>query len=288
MDDLKTIKRERWIKYLINICYKGIVVNLIVSILFWLIFVLNKVSADIFKYWLYFIISPTTLMTSLTFLAHYLVNSKQVAILTKEYIVMFLMTILITYLSLLHNIITVLLLAAMIPVFTSTIFSNVKLTRRTYILSQILIVFSAVGIKQFSDRDFGNWIYAELLVSSGLLLVSYLIAKIIIKFTEEKITTLDIMYQEKLKLEEKVNIDPLTGLYNRNNYSAYINKAIDLSLENNTPLSLAIFDIDNFKLVNDHYGHAVGDIVLREISIILLASMTENIRFLDLVVMSLL
>lgn len=279
MEQVKNDNNERWIKYLISVCYKAIIVNFIVSVLFWLIFVLNKVEADIFKYWIYFIISPTIIMTSLTALSHYLVNSIKVNILVKQYIVIFLMTTLIIYLSLVHNIITVLLLAAMIPIFTSTIFSNTKLTRRTYILAQILIVFSAMGIKRFSDRDFGNWIYVELLVSSGLLLVSYLIAKIIIKFTEEKITSLDIMYQDKLQLEQRVNLDPLTGLYNRNLYSAYINKAIEISVEKNTPLSLAILDIDNFKVINDTYGHAIGDIVLKRISHVLLTSMSEDIRF---------
>lgn len=279
MEEIKSENKERWIKYLINVCYKAIIVNFIVSVLFWLIFVLNKIDVQIFKYWFYYIISPTIIMTSLTGFAHYLVKSNKIDVLVKEYTVIFLMTTLITYLSLVHNIITVLLLAAMIPIFTSTIFSNTKLTRRTYILAQILIIFSSIGIKELSNRDFGNWIYIEMLVSSGLLLVSYLIAKVIIKFTEEKIRSLDVMYKDKRILEEKVNIDPLTGLYNRNFYSSYINKAIEISVEKKTPLSLAILDIDNFKSINDTYGHAIGDIVLKEISNVLLASMSENVYY---------
>lgn len=70
--------------------------------------------------------------------------------------------------------------------------------------------------------------------------------------------------QEKLKterLERKARTDALTGLLNR----AGLEEAIRLRLdrEEPTPCAVAILDVDNFKGVNDNYGHGVGDMVLR-------------------------
>lgn len=57
--------------------------------------------------------------------------------------------------------------------------------------------------------------------------------------------------------------DELTGLPNRRGFNAEIKKLFHLSSRYNHPLSVAVFDLDYFKVVNDTYGHAVGDEVLK-------------------------
>lgn len=68
--------------------------------------------------------------------------------------------------------------------------------------------------------------------------------------------------------------DPLTGLYNRREFEQLMSTDILLSLRHNEPNSLLIVDIDLFKKINDTYGHAAGDHVLRRLAVIL----TENLR----------
>lgn len=68
--------------------------------------------------------------------------------------------------------------------------------------------------------------------------------------------------------------DPLTGLYNRREFEQLMSTDILLSLRHNEPNSLLIVDIDLFKKINDTYGHAVGDRVLRQLA----ALLTENLR----------
>lgn len=56
--------------------------------------------------------------------------------------------------------------------------------------------------------------------------------------------------------------DPLTGIYNRGKFNEELKKWIDYSKRYKTPFSVTIFDFDNFKRINDTYGHLIGDKVL--------------------------
>lgn len=60
--------------------------------------------------------------------------------------------------------------------------------------------------------------------------------------------------------------DPLTGLYNRIKFDEELNRWIDYCSRYENPLSLVILDIDDFKRINDTYGHLAGDSVLKNIA----------------------
>jgi two-component system, cell cycle response regulator len=63
--------------------------------------------------------------------------------------------------------------------------------------------------------------------------------------------------------------DPLTGIYNRAKFNEELERWMDYCKRYNTPLSLVLFDFDNFKLINDNYGHLVGDdVILKTVTII--------------------
>ena len=68
------------------------------------------------------------------------------------------------------------------------------------------------------------------------------------------------------KINKLIVIDELTKCYNRR----YINEKLPIDIElakaNNLPLSIAMIDIDYFKLINDKYGHLLGDLVLKDIT----------------------
>jgi diguanylate cyclase (GGDEF)-like protein len=57
--------------------------------------------------------------------------------------------------------------------------------------------------------------------------------------------------------------DPLTGAYNRRYLATQLRSELAFAARRSAPLSLLLVDIDHFKLVNDTYGHQVGDVVLR-------------------------
>ena len=77
-------------------------------------------------------------------------------------------------------------------------------------------------------------------------------------------------------LEYQASHDNLTGLFNRNKFNSLFGKEIRRGLRYSSRLSLVLFDIDFFKVVNDTHGHQVGDEVLKEISTIVNQSVREH------------
>jgi len=73
--------------------------------------------------------------------------------------------------------------------------------------------------------------------------------------------------------------DPLTGLYNRRFFNEFLNKEMESCKRYGRRLSIAILDIDNFKALNDTYGHATGDDVLKSLA----KTMLDNVRTADTV-----
>ncbi len=62
--------------------------------------------------------------------------------------------------------------------------------------------------------------------------------------------------------------DPVTNSFNKSYFLQRISDEFSFSYRQNQPLSLLIFDIDYFKMINDNYGHLAGDKVLQDISLL--------------------
>ena len=69
--------------------------------------------------------------------------------------------------------------------------------------------------------------------------------------------------QERENLKEAAIKDHLTGLYNHNYFYSRLEEEFERSRRYETALSLIMMDIDNFKKINDSYGHRTGDDVLK-------------------------
>ena len=73
---------------------------------------------------------------------------------------------------------------------------------------------------------------------------------------------------DRMKVEEELillaAIDPLTSIANRRKFNDELQSEISRNLRYHNDLSLIIFDLDNFKNINDKHGHSIGDYVLKE------------------------
>ncbi|WP_024955509.1 GGDEF domain-containing protein [Sulfurospirillum arcachonense] len=82
---------------------------------------------------------------------------------------------------------------------------------------------------------------------------------------ENQLNILDM--QEELK--KQANHDYLTNLYNRRYFNEIAQNLIKIENRENKPLSIIMIDIDNFKYINDTYGHTIGDDVIKLLAFLL-------------------
>ncbi|MCP4445597.1 MAG: diguanylate cyclase [Myxococcales bacterium] len=81
---------------------------------------------------------------------------------------------------------------------------------------------------------------------------------------------LETVERQQEQLMRMATVDTLTGLFNRRHLTSMASAAIARARAENTPLSVAIVDIDFFKKLNDTHGHQVGDLVLSAMGELLL------------------
>ena len=109
------------------------------------------------------------------------------------------------------------------------------------------------------------------------------------KFSEDELKRIEILtavllypirnsllYKQALKTAFR---DPLTGLNNRAALDNDLEQELDFANRHNLALSIIILDLDNFKDINDTYGHIAGDDVLKKLAI----CMAECIRRSDII-----
>jgi two-component system cell cycle response regulator len=84
---------------------------------------------------------------------------------------------------------------------------------------------------------------------------------------------------ENARLEVLAHTDPLTQVVNRRALTTQLSSELDRARRYQSVLSLLMLDLDHFKVVNDTYGHLIGDDVLREVAALLLTA----IRSVDVV-----
>jgi diguanylate cyclase (GGDEF)-like protein/PAS domain S-box-containing protein len=109
---------------------------------------------------------------------------------------------------------------------------------------------AAAGLR----RD-GSEFPAEISISKLRIAGRWLLTAVIRDITER------MAFEDRLR--QLAISDPLTGVFNRRHFMEIAEAECDRARREHKPLTLAMIDADHFKAINDAYGHAVGDEVLR-------------------------
>ncbi|MDU5105364.1 diguanylate cyclase [Clostridium sp.] len=125
------------------------------------------------------------------------------------------------------------------------------------ILIMDIICFKNPGVNEFFQND---------LILSGIFILTAWPLGFYVKIEGEHIN----------KLEELVNKDGLTEVYNHRYFHDKLKEKVALSKKSNKPVSMVFVDIDYFKHYNDLNGHQMGDEVLKTIGKILRENLREN------------
>lgn len=149
----------------------------------------------------------------------------------------------------------IILVGALLPLNDLIKLLPIGKIRQKWYLPTSLILFFILGYLVFLIRFWNSTqMVVPLVFFFGAIFVCLTIRL-------SKQTALDI--KRVLELEKENITDPLIGIYNRRYMDKRLMEEINRAVRYQQPLSLLLIDIDIFKNVNDHYGHPVGDQVLR-------------------------
>jgi len=137
--------------------------------------------------------------------------------------------------------------------------SNRYLCLPMVVQGEILGLFYQETPSEFSLEQTLNWKQKVMTVAEGI-----------------KISLSNLRLRELMHLQ--ANHDPLTGLFNRRYLDDTLPRELNHAIRKNSPISIAMLDIDHFKNFNDTFGHDAGDLILRELGHLF----TENLRKSDI------
>ena len=94
------------------------------------------------------------------------------------------------------------------------------------------------------------------------MIAAYLISTVLIEYNKANNDYIYESYRTQLSLNEQAQNDSLTGLYNQKTFQSLLKDSMEKAKNLKSPMSLAIIDLDDFKEINDTFGHLEGDQVL--------------------------
>ena len=100
--------------------------------------------------------------------------------------------------------------------------------------------------------------------------------RVVINDIEEIRKLKRLVEQKTSELLEQTYVDSLTKINNRKSYGENFTKLLSQYKRYKTPFSMIMYDIDDFKQVNDNYGHAIGDKILIETSKLIKSHIRES------------
>ncbi len=152
-----------------------------------------------------------------------------------------------------------------VPIMFSAIYGEQKYIR----LTAEVCIFLQLVVFVIRLLDVGGSMYTgvgEGVISILLLVFSMFFAGIIRNFAESNSSFFQKQLEHQTHLSEQISVDGMTGLYNHATFYDELSRLIKETDKTKQKLCIAVIDIDDFKMVNDNYGHPRGDEVLKFLS----------------------
>jgi diguanylate cyclase (GGDEF) domain len=254
-----------WREKIIRVFYIIVILIFIVEVAVFLIFrereLLDKGFTG-FQYVIKYITLPTVINVVLVVLCHK-INTMSVKSAIKNYAVLLTVSLMAATIAFIHYIISAVLTIFIIPVFLTILFGNKRMTRVITAINSVLLVISTIHSAMYSDS---TYFYLNVAVAVSLMVSAYLISTVLIEYNKANSDYIYESYRAQLVLNEQAKNDPLTGLFNQKTFQSLLKSSMEKCRVLRAPMSLVIIDLDDFKEINDTFGHLAGDQVLLQFS----------------------
>ncbi|REE56355.1 diguanylate cyclase (GGDEF)-like protein [Paenibacillus taihuensis] len=254
--------RYRWNRMLLTGFWSILVITIILECLY-----STVTDLPLTQFFIEYMVRPSALLLGLLLLAELglrLYNGRY-----QDYIVILTSTLIAFTIVYIHDSINYLILALFLPIMVSIFYFQTK--KLLFALGNTLAsLYIMYGTNYFLNNDIS---IVGLITISIMFCLFTLIAWGILRRGMELLSHLKSNFERNQELlvktiwmDKLAKTDALTGLYNHITFHEYFEKLIDQHERYGLALQLAIIDIDNFKHVNDTYGHRAGDAVLMSVS----------------------
>ncbi|NYF90814.1 GGDEF domain-containing protein [Tunturiibacter empetritectus] len=168
------------------------------------------------------------------------------------------------------NLVIQLILATSVVLFLSSLLPIRRIcamlprgrARSTWRIMGALLTLAAVGVAIFlrinttdGPDNYEDWIVSLVFLAASIFV--FTVSTLALHTARDLSKIVD--------LERAAIIDPVTELFNRRHIMALLDAQCQHSCKHNSPFSILLIDVDNFKAINDTFGHRTGDTVLKEL-----------------------
>lgn len=124
----------------------------------------------------------------------------------------------------------------------------------------------SLGVIAYLPQIYDAWNSTRAAETATRLLLWFGLAAVAMLFTASVRSNRLRLAQRSEEARQQARVDPLTGLGNRRAFDEAVARALPGSRRSDRPFSIVITDLEDFKAINDRYGHTEGDRCLREVA----------------------
>lgn len=240
----------------------------------------NGTLEGLSHYFIFSVLIPAGADAIIIGIALVLIRLKKVSTAIKNYVLIESLIWVACVLSAVHGEYVIVFSLFVIPILITSIFLEYRFLAFAFINSLIGLAVSTVFVIFVTgdSQIYGGRFY--LITSVVLVLLSLILfslISVVISFVHKKREkVLSEVQSENAKLSKESRVDGLTGLQNHTSFYTVLENKLAKSRHNRTGFALAMLDIDDFKEVNDTYGHAAGDEILKFVSDTLVNTIARN------------
>ena len=169
--------------------------------------------------------------------------------------------------SLVHRDFIIAASAFIFPMMLSANFNSRKLLKHSLVASVISLTATTLILWAENKINAANAVNLSALYAFSI--ISYLSGIININYSNRSTEIITTQAKENSILEETLKKDPMTELFNHRMFYNHLESSIEKYHSENLLFSLAMLDVDDFKSVNDTYGHDNGDKVLKTLATVI-------------------